>query len=221
MPLQSKLISKILSSVIPAKAGIQVAKGSQRHWIPAFAGMTGSGIFRLVLSLVFTFLFFSNPGPSNAQERFVDHWGLSAGFSSNFHPDTRVQMWFLSPDLSHKFSERWQGRLEGFLGMTQIPEQRVALGLTPVVAYDLKAISCPHWFLEAGVGLFYTDVSVPGVGSHWVFSPQLGIARSFEIDSRRAIQMRLRYHHLSNAYLNPNNTSIDSIMFMVGMNFGQ
>jgi hypothetical protein len=171
--------------------------------------------------LLFSVLFYCLPSPSSAQDRFFDHYGLSAGFSSNFHPSTRVQMWFLSPDLSHKFGDNWQGRLEGFIGMTQIPEERVALGLTPVVVYNLKSISLPHWFLEGGVGLFYTDVRVPGFGSHWVFSPQLGFGRTFELNQKQAIQVRLRYHHLSNAYLNPNNTSIDSIMIMVGMDFGR
>jgi lipid A 3-O-deacylase len=130
-------------------------------------------------------------------------------------------MWFLSPYLSHSFGKSWQGRLEAFIGMTQIPEARAALGLTPIAVYDLKGLSCPHWFLEGGVGLFYTDVRVPGFGSNWVFSPQLGFGRSFEIDSKQAIQIKLRYHHLSNAYLNPNNTSIDSLLFMVGMDFGR
>jgi hypothetical protein len=170
--------------------------------------------------LIPALLHFSDPTPSQAQEKFFDHYGILAGYSSNFHPSTRVQMWFLTPYLSHKFGNNWQGRLEGFIGMTQIPEERAALGLTPVAAYELKALSCPRWFIEGGVGLFYTDVSVPGFGSHWVFSPQLGLGRSFEIDSKHAIQVKLRYHHLSNAYLSKDNTSIDSLMLMLGMEFG-
>lgn len=159
--------------------------------------------------------------PSAAQEAFFDHYGLSAGFSSNFHPDTRVQMWFLTPYGSHNFGNHWQGRLEAFVGMTQIPEQRAALGLTPLAAYDLKALSLPHWFVEGGVGLFYTDVRVPGFGSNWVFSPQIDLGRNFEIDAKKAFQIKLRYHHLSNAYLSSNNTSIDSLMILVGMEFGR
>jgi len=162
----------------------------------------------------------SLPSSSIGQEIFFDRWGLSAGYSSNFHPSTRVQMLFLSPYLSHRFSDHWRGHLEGFIGMTQIPEERAALGLTPIAAYDLKALSLPHWYIEGGVGLFYTDVSVPGFGSHWVFSPQLGLGRSVAIDARHRIQVKLRYHHLSNAYLSQDNTSIDSLMLMVGMEFG-
>jgi lipid A 3-O-deacylase len=174
--------------------------------------------FRLMLPAL---LVLTMASPSAAQEPFIDHYGLSAGFSSNFHPSTRVQMWFLTPYVSHDFGNHWQGRLEAFLGMTQIPEQRAALGLTPLAAYDLKAFSLPQWFVEGGVGLFYTDIRVPGFGSNWVFSPQIGLGRNFQIDANHAFQVKLRYHHLSNAYLSSNNTSIDSLMILVGIDFGK
>jgi hypothetical protein len=51
-----------LRFVIPAKAGIQRLDERQRHWVPAFAGMTASGAF-------------------NFKERFDAMAELSNGFS--------------------------------------------------------------------------------------------------------------------------------------------
>jgi Lipid A 3-O-deacylase (PagL) len=169
--------------------------------------------------LFFFGLFYSSSGI--AQEASPDRLGISAGFSTNFHPSTTVRMIFLSPYLSHDFGGGWRGRLETFLGMAIEPEQRAALGLTPMVEYDLKAFSWPDWFVEGGLGFFYTDVDVPGFGSPLVFSPQAGIGRTFKTDAGRTFSVRLRYHHLSNAYLAKENTSIDSLLLMIGMDFGR
>lgn len=105
------------------------------------------------------------------------------------------------------------------MGTTLTPEDRIAVGLTPMAQYALDGFSWTGWFVEAGIGLFYTDVKVPGFGSNWVFSPQAGIGRIFKIDPKHSFTIRLRYHHLSNAYLNKENTSIDSLLLMVGMDF--
>ena len=173
-------------------------------------------------ALIFALLLagFYSPSTALAQAPAIDRYGISAGFGINFHPpDTQVRMIFVDPYLSHDFGNFWRGNLEAFIGTTLAPENRIAVGLTPMAQYALDGFSRPDWFVEAGVGLFYTDVRVPGFGSHWVFSPQAGIGRIFKSDSKKSLTLRLRYHHLSNAYLARENTSIDSLLLMVGMDF--
>jgi lipid A 3-O-deacylase len=173
-------------------------------------------------ALLLALNFYSLNGPSTvlAQAPVIDRYGISAGFGINFHPpDTQVRMIFLDPYVSHDFGDSWRGNLEAFIGTTLAPENRIAVGLTPMAQYALDGFSWPDWFVEAGVGLFYTDVKVPGFGSNWVFSPQAGVGRIFRIDSKKSLTLRLRYHHLSNAYLNKENTSIDGLLLMVGMDF--
>jgi lipid A 3-O-deacylase len=175
-----------------------------------------------ILTLLLTLTVAGLYGPSTvpAQAQLIDRYGLSAGFGTNFHPpDTQVRMIYLDPYISHDFGNSWRGNLEAFIGTTLAPENRLAVGLTPLLEYALDAFSLPNWFVEAGIGLFYTDVRVPGFGSSWVFSPQAGVGRLFKIDSRHSFTIRLRYHHLSNAYLAKENTSIDSLLFMVGIDF--
>lgn len=187
----------------------------RRDW----GGLRRSAIYAVLL-LAFIFFSLYGPLPALAQAPVIDRYGISAGFGLNFHPpDTQVRMIFLDPYLSHDFGNSWRGNLEAFLGATLGPENRIAVGLTPLAQVALDGFSWPNWFVEAGVGLFYTDVKVPGFGSHWVFSPQAGIGRIFRIDSQKSFTLRLRYHHLSNAYLARDNTSIDSLLLMVGMDF--
>jgi lipid A 3-O-deacylase len=175
-------------------------------------------VIALLLVIIFAGLY--SPPTVLAQAPLFDRYGISAGFGTNFHPpETQVRMIFLDPYVSHDFGSFWRGNLEAFIGTTLAPENRLAVGLTPLLNYTLEAYSLPNWFVEGGIGLFYTDVKVPGVGSHWVFSPQLGIGRIFKINYKHSLTVRLRYHHLSNAYLAKENTSIDSLLFMVGMDF--
>ncbi|MBA4392716.1 MAG: hypothetical protein C0407_04095, partial [Desulfobacca sp.] len=122
--------------------------------------------------------------------------------------------------VSHDFGNYWRGNLEAFLGTTLDPENRLAVGLTPMLHYALGGYGLPNWFVEGGIGLFYTEVNVPGFGSPRVFSPQAGFGRVFQIDSKHVLTVRLRYHHLSNAYLSKENTSIDSIFLLLGIDFG-
>jgi len=173
----------------------------------------------LILALFFSCLY--SPLVVLSQVPTIDRYGISAGFGTNFHPDTQVGMIFLAPYAAHDFGDFWRGKLEGFMGKTLVPEDRIALGLTPMFEYALDAFSWPNWFLEGGVGVFYTDVKVPGFGSHWVFSPQAGVGRIFKVDQKRSVTVRIRYHHLSNGYLATENTSIDSLMIMIGMDFGK
>jgi hypothetical protein len=162
--------------------------------------------------------------PASALDRpsFWDRYGISAGLGANVHPpETQVRTAFFLPYVSHGFGRNWRGNLEAFLGMTFAPDNRPALGLTPIAQYGLGGFGFPNWFVEGGVGLFYTDVKVPGFGSVWTFSPQIGFGHSWAIGAGRSITLRLRYHHLSNAYLVKENTSIDSFLLMIGMDFGK
>ena len=177
------------------------------------------GRFWPVLSLLILIGWIS-PVIALDQAPFFDRYGISAGFGANVHPpETQIRTAFVLPYASHDFGRNWRGNLEAFLGMTFAPENRLALGLTPIAQYNLGGFGLPKWFVEGGVGVFYTDVKVPGFGSVWTFSPQIGFGHAWAIDAKRAITLRLRYHHLSNAYLARDNTSIDSILLMVGMEF--
>jgi hypothetical protein len=198
----------------------QRASGVMKHMSANNRVVLGQKQTFLLIILFFAGLMFPLTAP--AQTPFIDRYGISVGYGPSFHPKhTQVKMIFIDPYISHDFGNAWRGNLEAFIGMTLEPENRVAVGLTPMAGYALDKYGWVNWFVEGGVGLFYTDVKVPGFGSAWVFSPQLGIGRLFKIDLKHSLNIRLRYHHLSNAYLNNNNTSIDSLFLMVGMEFGR
>lgn len=174
------------------------------------------------LGMVLLLAVFAGPTRAQAEPPFFDRYAISAGYGTGFHPsDTRVNMVFANPSLTHDFGHSWRGYLEAFLGSTLTPENRLAIGLTPLAHYSLTAISLPDFFVEGGVGLFYTGVKVRGFGSNWVFSPQAGAGYRIRITETKSLTLRLRYHHLSNAYLSKDNTSIDSLLLMIGLEFGK
>jgi hypothetical protein len=93
-------------------------------------------------------------------------WGLSVGFADNFHisGDIKedVQFYLLSPSWG-KVLKEWKRSsspefvMEGFLAYSrQDSKGRYAVGITPLLLYNLQPISKTVLFLELGAGILYT-----------------------------------------------------------------
>jgi hypothetical protein len=74
-------------------------------------------------------------------------------------------------------------------------------------------------FVEAGVGLIYTDFRVNGQGLHFNFNPQAGVGVEYSLPSGGAITTALRLHHLSNGGLYKDNRGVNSALLMIGYLF--
>lgn len=74
-------------------------------------------------------------------------------------------------------------------------------------------------FMEGGAGINEFTESTPRGGTHFNFSPQVGIGGLFQLSERFAFTASLRYLHISNAYLDNgshDNPGIDSVGGYVG-----
>ncbi len=157
----------------------------------------------------------------------MTEWGLNAGFGDNFHVGNNVaedvEFYFLAPYWGKVFTERiGPGTLEfvveGFLGSArQDSEDRYAIGITPLIVYNFIDFGRMVPFLEAGIGVLYTDLDPEDFGSHFNFTPQAGIGLGYEIAHQTFLKFSYRIHHISNAFLDQDNASIDSNLFFVGI----
>ena len=170
-------------------------------------------------------------------QKGTTEWGLSAGFGDNIHNGGNVnediQFYFLTPSWG-KVLKKWDGDgslefikdgslefiIEGFLSYAQqVSKDRYAVGFTPLLAYNFKALGKAVLFLELGAGILYTDLDPERFGSKLGFTPQGGIGLRYKIAHRSFLKFSYRFHHISNAGLDEDNNGIDSNFFFIGLSF--
>ncbi len=156
-------------------------------------------------------------------------WGGSVGFGNNFHIAGNVrediQFYSLFPSVG-KVLKKWDGGgslefiVEGFLSYArQVSKNRYAGGVTTLFAYNLKAFGKAVPFIELGAGILYTDLDPQKFGSTFDFTPQGGVGVRYEIGHGRFLKLSYRFHHISNADIDDDNSSIDSHFFLLGLSF--
>lgn len=162
-------------------------------------------------------------------QKGMTEWGLSAGYGDNFHIGNDVAedvaFYFLTPFWGTVF-KKWSGGgslefvAEGFLSyVRQDSEDRYAIGVTPLIAYNLKDFGKVIPFIELGSGILYTNLDPEGFGSRFDFTPQAGFGIRYRIGRGTFLKFFYRIHHVSNANLKEDNLGIDSHLFSVGIAF--
>jgi len=164
-------------------------------------------------------------------QKGATEWGISGGFGGNFpigmgrNVKEDIQFYFLTPSWG-KVLEKWGGYgslefvAEGFLSYAQQDSKdRYGVGITPLFAYNFESLGRAVPFLELGAGILYTNLDPEGFGSHLNFTPQGGIGVRYEVAHGRFLKLSYRVHHISNAYIDEENRSIDSHFFLIGISF--
>jgi hypothetical protein len=108
-------------------------------------------------------------------------------------------------------------RFEGNLGAatgTEFSGARLMASGNVLAVYDLAPFGTPKFapYVEAGVGLIYTDFQRKGQGLRMNFNPVAGIG--IRMGSRF---LTLRLHHLSNGGLDDDNRGINSVILGFGI----
>ncbi len=71
-------------------------------------------------------------------------------------------------------------------------------------------------YVEAGIGIAYTDYKVDGQGSNLNFNPRAGIGTEIKIKGNPPIFCCLRLWHLSNANLHSDNRGSNAVVLLIG-----
>lgn len=74
-------------------------------------------------------------------------------------------------------------------------------------------------YVEAGIGIVYTDYKVRGQGLHLNFNPRAGLGIEFKQPHGQSFFVGLRCWHLSNANLHSDNRGSNAVLFIIGKYF--
>ena len=112
-------------------------------------------------------------------------------------------------------------KLEGNLGITTDGRERGLAAVNALALYYLEPFRSVRWkpFVEAGIGLIYTDFKVDGQGLRFNFNPQAGCGAEYELKNGSALTAALRFHHISNGNTHEDNRGVNSAFLMIGYLF--
>jgi len=155
-------------------------------------------------------------------------FGFGLSYGNSFHPDSKIGfilanylvMFDYDKVWPHSAPENLRFKLEFSLGSTTTPENWPMGSAAMMALYYLDFLDSEavRPYIEGGIGLIYTGFRVEGQGSRLNFNPKAGFGFEFPI-GRESLFTSLRWDHLSNAYLNHDNTSVDSVVLMFGAYF--
>lgn len=74
-------------------------------------------------------------------------------------------------------------------------------------------------YLEAGIGIIYTDYRVQGQDYRINFNPQAGVGIEFKREGKKNRFISLRGHHISNGGIGKSNRGQNTILFSFGQYF--
>ncbi len=154
--------------------------------------------------------------------------GFALSYGNTFHPDNKIGfvlanylvMFDYDKIWPHSAPENLRFKLEFSLGSTTTPDHWAMASASMLALYylDFLESKAVRPYIEGGIGLIYTGFRVEGQGSRLNFNPKAGFGFEFPM-GQESLFASLRWDHLSNAYLNRDNTSVDSVILMFGVYF--
>ena len=192
--------------------------------------MKSKQIYSVLWMAFLTVLLFTQPlrAEDQNENEVPTRFGFGLSYGQSFHPDSKIGfilanylvMFDYDKIWPHSAPENLRFKLEFSLGSTTTPENWPMGSAAMMALYYLDFLNSEavRPYIEGGIGLIYTGFRVEGQGSRLNFNPKAGFGFEFPI-GRESLFTSLRWDHLSNAYLNRDNTSVDSVVLMFGAYF--
>lgn len=184
----------------------------------------------LVLSLLIFFL--AGTGFAKEETEFIPPMtGISLNLGYTYDPS--VDIWFSQATFikvydydqiwPHKAPEALRFKIEGSLGGSRLDNGDIRLnaGAAVLALYYLNRLETDSIkpYVEAGVGIIYTDYQVSGQDYRFNFNPQAGLGMEIKRENAEPWFLGIRLHHISNGGIGSVNRGQNSVVFLAGQYF--
>jgi hypothetical protein len=121
----------------------------------------------------------------------------------------------------HRAPEALRFKVETDVGMTTEPRSRAMVSASMLALYylDFLRSAALRPYIEAGIGVIYTDFQVDDQGLRFNFNPQAGVGTDIDLGDQGLWFAAVRAHHISNGGLDHDNRGINSIVLQLGRFF--
>jgi hypothetical protein len=118
---------------------------------------------------------------------------------------------------NHWWRGNFEVRLELFGGLQVSPRPDWLVGFTPHLRYHFATGTPWVPFLDMGVGVGFTGIGPPDLGSVFEFNQQAGAGVQWFVSDDLAIIFEGRYMHISNAGISDHNYGLNACIGMAGV----
>ena len=186
-------------------------------------------VISITVSLTITFCLGESWAQEDEQDEIPTRYGLATILGNSYTPSTDISYVQISGFALYDYDRVWHHaapealrfKVECSLGVRTRRQTRVmaSLGILALHYLDNFASKRLRPYVEAGIGVAYTDFKVEGQGLRVNFNPQVGIGTEFLVDSGPPYFAAIRLQHISNAKIDHDNRGINSVVLMIGRFF--
>jgi hypothetical protein len=183
---------------------------------------------RFILLVLVVTLFAVSPAAAET-ELVPTRYGMGISFGLAYDPTNQVDFALLSGVVLFDYDRVWPHRapkalrfkVEGSAGVITSPQPRGIASANILALYFLDRFATPTLrpYVEAGIGVIFTDFQVEGQGLRLNFNPQAGLGVEIGDTSAPPWYLACRGHHVSNGGLYSDNRGINSVVFLLGKYF--
>lgn len=123
----------------------------------------------------------------------------------------------------HKAPDNLRFKVEGSVGGMFFDDNDIKFiantGVLALIYLDKFETDRIKPYLEAGIGVVYTDYRVKGQDYRFNFNPQAGMGIEFKRKGSQNRFISLRMHHVSNSGIGSSNRGLNTIVFAFGQYF--
>ena len=160
---------------------------------------------------------------ASAEENNGDYlptrYGMALTAGRTYDPTNNIDFYMMSGFVLYDYERVWKHKapdplrfkVEGSIGTAHDHKTRLVSSINMFALYYLDFFKNENIkpYVEAGIGLIYTDFQVKGQGLRINFNPQLGLGTELKTGLDETCFISVRLHHISNGGLNHENRGIN------------
>ncbi len=188
-------------------------------------------MIRLLITALIVFYCPVTLSAQDNEEYAPTETGISLNSGYTYDPSDGA--WFLQISLfklydydrvwRHKAPDNLRFKVEGSVGGAFLDDKDVKfianIGALALIYLDRFETDRIKPYLEAGIGVIYTDYRVKGQDYRFNFNPQAGVGIEFKRKGNQNRFISLRMHHISNGGIGSSNRGQNSVVFALGQYF--
>lgn len=192
-----------------------------RHWMTPF--------FKVITLCLLIISAAGNTAMAATDNEVAPRYMLATNLANSYSPGNEISIFQLCAAALYDYDAVWphtapeplRFKVEVNAGIANSEHNRAIVSANMLALYFVDPLATAHLtpYLEAGIGIIYTDYRLEDQGLRINFNPQVGIGTEVHLGNGDTYFIATRLHHISNGGLYHDNRGINSVLLQFGTFF--